>query len=153
MLLNRLSESAESAGITCESEARTGPRSAISRSSSRLGYGTVTRARNRSCWASGRGNVPSNSTGFCVATTQNGSGNCVVSRPTVTCPSSMASSKALCTLAGARLISSANKIWVKTGPDCRTNRRSKGSYMTVPVKSPGRRSGVNCTRPNRRSSN
>ena len=38
----------------------------------------------RSTWASGRGYVPSDSIGFCVAITRNGSGTRWVSRPIVT---------------------------------------------------------------------
>ena len=71
---------------------------------------------NRSSWASGRGYVPSDSMGFCVAITRNGSGAGNVSRPIVTCRSCMTSSSALCTFAGARLISSASRRFVKTGP-------------------------------------
>ena len=54
--------------------------------------------------------------GFCVAITRKGLGNWKVSLPMVTCFSCMASSKALCTFAGARLISSANTKLANTGP-------------------------------------
>ena len=71
---------------------------------------------NRSTWASGNGYVPSDSIGFWVAMTRNGLGTAWVSRPMVTCCSCMTSSSALCTLAGARLISSASRRLVNTGP-------------------------------------
>ena len=71
---------------------------------------------NRSSCASGSAYVPSCSIGFCVAITRNGSGSgCVVS-PIVTWRSCMASSSADCTLAGARLISSASTRFAKIGP-------------------------------------
>ena len=70
----------------------------------------------RSSWASGRGYVPSDSIGFCVAMTRKGSGTSMVSRPMVTWRSCITSSSALCTLAGARLISSASRRLVCTGP-------------------------------------
>ena len=60
--------------------------------------------------------MPSDSIGFWVARTRNGVGTGIVSRPMVTCRSCMTSSRALCTLAGARLISSASSRLVKTGP-------------------------------------
>ena len=71
---------------------------------------------NRSTWASGSAYVPSVSIGFWVAMTRNGSGTLWVSRPIVTWRSCMTSSRALWTLAGARLISSARSRFVKTGP-------------------------------------
>jgi hypothetical protein len=79
----------------------------------------------RSSWASGSGNVPSCSIGFWVASTRNGSGSRWVVSPIVTWRSCIASSSADCTLAGARLISSASTrlansgpfFWVKV-PDC-----------------------------------
>ncbi len=71
---------------------------------------------NRSTWASGSAYVPSVSIGFCVARTRKGSGTLCVSRPIVTCRSCMTSSRALWTLAGARLISSASSRFVNTGP-------------------------------------
>ena len=70
----------------------------------------------RSTCASGSGYVPSDSIGFWVAITRNGRGTRWVSRPIVTCSSCIASSNALCTLAGARLISSASSRLVNTGP-------------------------------------
>src|ERR1035437_6486681 len=54
--------------------------------------------------------------GFWVARTRNGSATLNVSRPIVTWCSCITSSSALCTLAGARLISSASSRLVKTGP-------------------------------------
>ncbi len=70
----------------------------------------------RSICASGSGYVPSDSIGFCVASTRNGSGTgCVVS-PIVTWCSCITSSSADCTFAGARLISSASRKFVNTGP-------------------------------------
>ena len=60
--------------------------------------------------------MPSDSMGFWVAMTRNGSGALKVSRPMVTWRSCMTSSSALCTLAGARLISSASTRLAKTGP-------------------------------------
>ena len=71
---------------------------------------------NRSTCASGSGYVPSDSMGFCVAITRKGWGTRWVSRPIVTCCSCITSSSALCTLAGARLISSASSRLVNTGP-------------------------------------
>jgi hypothetical protein len=71
---------------------------------------------NRSTCASGSAYVPSVSMGFWVARTRNGSGTLNVSRPIVTWCSCITSSSALCTLAGARLISSASSRLVKTGP-------------------------------------
>ena len=70
----------------------------------------------RSTCASGSAYVPSCSTGFCVANTMNGSSSLNVLSPTVTCRSCIASSNALCTFAGARLISSASTMFAKIGP-------------------------------------
>ena len=71
----------------------------------------------RSTCASGSGYVPSDSIGFCVAMTRNGDGTACVSLPIVTCRSCITSSSADCTLAGARLISSARRKLQKTGPE------------------------------------
>jgi hypothetical protein len=60
--------------------------------------------------------VPSVSIGFCVAITTNGTGTRWLSPAIVTCRSCMTSSSALCTLAGARLISSASSRLANTGP-------------------------------------
>ena len=59
----------------------------------------------------------------------------------------MASSSADCVLAGARLISSASKMFVKTGPRRSVKVLEARSNTFVPVMSEGMRSGVNCTRP------
>ena len=60
--------------------------------------------------------------------------------------SCMASRSAACTLAGARLTSSARSRLANTGPSRGSNSRLSGSQMLVPVRSAGSRSGVNCTR-------
>ena len=70
----------------------------------------------RSSCASGRGKVPSSSTGFCVASTRKGSGRAIVSPSTVTWRSCMASSRADWVRGVARFISSAKSTWLKTGP-------------------------------------
>src|SRR5438067_1608319 len=77
----------------------------------------------------------------------NGSGNgsCLPSR--LTPRSSIDSSKAAWTLAGARLISSASRMLVNTGPWRTRKERDCRSYTDVPTMSAGMRSGVNCTRP------
>ena len=62
----------------------------------------------------------------------------------------MAWSSAAWVLGGVRLISSASTTLAKTGPG--TNRKARfpvvrsSSMISVPVMSPGMRSGVNCTR-------
>src|SRR5438445_319570 len=103
--------------------------------------------RNRSCCASGNGYVPSYSIGFCVAITKNGAGrgSCWPSR--VTPRSSIASSRADWTFAGARLISSASRMFVKIGPRRSPNVLVARSKTEVPRMSAGIRSGVNWTRP------
>ena len=55
------------------------------------------------------------SIGFCVAMTRKSLGSGYVFWPTVICRSPIASSRADCTLAGARLISSASTKFVKKG--------------------------------------
>ena len=75
----------------------------------------------RSTWASGRGYVPSDSIGFCVAMTRKGCGTRCVSWPIVTWRSCITSSSADCTFAGARLISSASRKLQKTGPSSVSN--------------------------------
>src|SRR5207237_9750586 len=70
----------------------------------------------RSTCASGSGYVPSCSMGFSVASTRKGAARGNVGSPMVTCFSCIDSSKALCTLAGARLISSARIRLAKSGP-------------------------------------
>ncbi len=88
----------------------------ISRSSSAEGYSTTILNRNRSRCASGSGYTPSFSIGFWVASTRNGEGIGKVWPPMETCRSAITSSMADCTLAGARLISSASTKLATTGP-------------------------------------
>jgi hypothetical protein len=64
----------------------------------------------------------------------------------VTWCSCIASSSADCVFAGARLISSPSRTFVKTGPSRSTNVFVRMSRMYVPVMSLGRRSGVNWIR-------
>ncbi len=71
---------------------------------------------NRSSCASGSGNVPSYSMGFCVAMTMNGSGSSSVSPLRVTWYSCIASSRADCVLGEALLISSARMMLANSGP-------------------------------------
>ena len=71
-----------------------------------------------------------------------------VSRPIVTWRSCITSSSALCTLAGARLISSASSRLVKTGPSDVVNSPVFWLKMRVPTRSAGTRSGVNWMRLN-----
>src|SRR3989344_827012 len=84
--------------------------------------------------------------GFCVAITRKGSGTLWVSPAIVTWRSCITSSRALCTLAGARLISSASSRWVKTGASVVLNSPVFWLYMRVPTRSAGTRSGVNWMR-------
>ena len=86
------------------------------RSSAFEGVSTRHLNMKRSTCASGSGYVPSCSIGFCVARTRNGCGRRYVSSPIVTCFSCIDSRSADCTFAGARLISSANRRFVNTGP-------------------------------------
>ena len=79
------------------------------------------RSRKRSSCASGSGNVPSNSTGFCVAMTRKGRCMCRVSPSMVTWRSSIASSSADCVRGLARLISSASTNWESSGPGRNSN--------------------------------
>src|ERR671937_16590 len=101
---------------------------------------------NRSTCASGSGYVPSDSIGFCVAMTRNGSGTGYVLWPIVTCRSCITSRSADCTFAGARLISSASRKLQKTGPSSVSKSPRSGRHTRVPTRSEGTRSGVNCTR-------
>ena len=64
----------------------------------------------------------------------------------VTCRSCIASSSALCTLAGARLISSASTQLAKMGPRLMLNSPVRGLKICVPITSAGNRSGVNWMR-------
>ncbi len=100
----------------------------------------------RSTCASGSGYVPSDSIGFCVAMTRNGSGTGMVSRPIVTWCSCITSSSADCTFAGARLISSASRKLQNTGPCSVSNVPVSGRNTRVPTRSLGTRSGVNWIR-------
>ena len=84
--------------------------------------------------------------GFCVAATMNGEGNGFDSPSTDTWRSAMASSSAAWVFGGVRLISSASSRLVKTGPSRNLNCDVSRSYSSDPVRSPGMRSGVNCTR-------
>ena len=102
----------------------------------------------RSTCASGSGYVPSDSIGFCVASTRNGAGTWCVSWPIVTWRSCITSSSADCTLAGARLISSASRKLQNTGPSSVSKPPLSGRKMRVPTRSAGTRSGVNWSRLN-----
>ena len=64
----------------------------------------------------------------------------------VTWLSCIASSSAACVFGGVRLISSASRTLVKTGPGRKTS--SPPRSVIVPVRSEGSMSGVNCTRRN-----
>ncbi len=81
-----------------------------------------------------------------MANTRNGLGRGKLSSPRVTCRSSMASSRAACTLEGARLISSASSRFAKMGPRLGVKVSCLGSKMRVPTTSLGSRSGVNWMR-------
>ena len=102
--------------------------------------------RNLSSSASGRGYVHSCSRGFCVAKTINGVGISRVASQIVTLFSSIPSRRADCTFGGVRLISSARRIFVKIGHFRVINSDFCGRYISFPVRSDGRRSGVNETR-------
>ena len=115
----------------------------------RPGSPTRARSRNRSSWACGSANVPSNSTGFWVARTRNGSGRTWVVPSIETWRSCIASSSADWVRGVARLISSTSSRFVNTGPG--TNRRPPGSNRLAPVTSDGSRSGVPWIRAIRRS--
>ena len=88
------------------------------RSSARSGYPREIRIRKRSSCDSGSGYVPRYSTGFCVARTRNGSGRSRVRPSEVTARSLIACRSAACVFGVARLISSARRTGVKTGPGC-----------------------------------
>src|SRR5690349_17083327 len=103
----------------------------------------------RSTCASGSGYVPSDSIGFWVAMTRKGCGTGCVSCPIVTWRSCITSSSADCTLAGARLISSASRKLQKTGPSSTSKPPSPAApprKILVPTRSAGTRSGVNWSR-------
>ena len=109
---------------------------------------------NRCARASGSGRAALPATGKCLPArsgsaspspgTAAATDRCA--RPTVTWRSPIASSRADCTLAGARLISSASRIGWKIGPGWNSKRPSCGRQTSVPVRSAGSRSGVNWTR-------
>ncbi len=88
--------------------------------------------------------------GFCVASTKNGWGSSCRCPPAVTCFSCMASSRAAWVLGGVRLISSASTTLAKIGPFRKRVSRAPvarfSSMTSVPVMSPGIRSGVNWMR-------
>src|SRR3954447_19408673 len=86
------------------------------------------------------------STGFCVATTRNGSGMGQVAPSTVTWLSSMHSSSADCVFGLARLISSPMTTFAKTAPGLNSKRPLPWSKTETPVTSEGSRSGVNWMR-------
>ncbi len=106
--------------------------------------------RKRSTCASGRGNVPFSSTGFCVASTMNGRGSPCVVPSTVTPRSSMASRKADWARGVARLISSARTMLANSGPGLNSNVPCFWSKTSEPVTSAGSRSGVHWMRENAR---
>src|SRR6266851_967646 len=110
------------------------------------------RNRKRSNCASGSGNVPSSSIGFCVASTRNGRGSGRVSPSTLTWRSSMHSRSADCVRGVARLISSASTTWAKIGPGRNSNSCNRWLKNDTPVTSLGSRSGVNWMRRNGQSS-
>src|SRR5579884_432304 len=78
--------------------------------------------------------------------TRNGGWSAKLRPSTVTCRSCIPSSSADWVLAGARLISSARRRLVKTGPARNTNSPERWSKTKEPVTSPGIRSGVNWMR-------
>ena len=76
----------------------------------------------------------------------NGAGSGCGLPSTLTCRSSIASSSADWVFGGVRLISSASSRLVKTGPWRKVKSLVRASKTSEPVRSPGIRSGVNCTR-------
>src|SRR6266702_848583 len=77
----------------------------------------------------------------------NGFGRGMLCPSSVTLYACMTSSSALWVFAGARLISSASRTWVNTGPRTILNSWEVGSSTACPMMSEGIMSGVNCTRP------
>ena len=71
--------------------------------------------------------MPACSIGFWVAMTMKGSGTWCVTPSTVTCPSSITSSRADWVLGEARLISSARTMLANTGPGWNSNCDFSGS--------------------------
>ena len=98
--------------------------------------------KKRSRCASGSGKVPSNSTGFSVASMKNGSGSGVVSPSTLIWPSDIASSSADWVRGVARLISSTSRMLVTIGPCRNSNWPVRAWYTEPPSTSAGNRSGV-----------
>ena len=98
----------------------------------------------RSSCESGKGCVPADVIGFCVAITMNGFGSSCAIPSIVTFPSSIDSSKADCVFADVRLISSPKSIFVKTAPGLNSNSPVDLLYIVNPVISEGIVSGVNC---------
>ena len=100
--------------------------------------------------------MPSCSIGFWVASTKKGEGRSWVWPAVVTWRSCIACSRAAWVFGGVRLISSASTMLAKTGPGTKRNDRRRvaasSSRISVPVMSPGIRSGVNWMRENERSS-
>ena len=86
--------------------------------------------------------MPSNSIGFWVAMTMKGRGSGRVSPSTLTCRSSIASSKAAWVRGVARFTSSASTTWLTIGPGRYVKAPVFGSKTTVPRTSDGKRSGV-----------
>src|SRR5437763_1959825 len=80
--------------------------------------------------------------GFSVASTVNIGESGYASPSIVTCRSSIASSKAACVFGGVRLISSASKRSVKTGPRRRLKFDDATLKTFVPVISEGIKSGA-----------
>src|SRR4051812_34238807 len=105
----------------------------------------------RSTWASGSGYVPSNSTGFWVASTRNGRASSCECTSTVTLRSCMHSSRPDCVLGEARLISSTRITLAKIGPGRNSKRLSRWLKTFVPTTSAGSRSAVHWIRANWRS--
>src|SRR6476620_9113527 len=84
--------------------------------------------------------------GFWVAITMKGRGRTYVCPSTVTCPSSMHSSRADWVFGDARLISSPTTTLAKMAPGRNSKSRTSWLKTLTPVMSLGSRSGVNCTR-------
>ena len=104
------------------------------------------RRRKRSSWESGSGWVPAAPVGFWVAMTTKGWGTGRLTPSTVTCPSSMASSRADWVRLVARLSSSAKNRLHSTAPGWYSILPVSLFSMEKPVMSEGITSGVNCTR-------
>src|SRR3954468_10691996 len=105
----------------------------------------------RSTWASGSGYVPSNLTGFWVASTRNGRASSCECTSTVTLRSCMHSSRPDCVFGEARLISSTSTTLAKIGPGRNSKRLSRWLKTFVPTTSAGSRSAVHWMRANCKS--